>query len=68
MRTFHTGGIFSSEIAKTILAPNDGIIKYKSKKGGRKINTKYKEKVFFTTEEKEIRIYHFMLLSLHYRL
>lgn len=57
MRTFHTGGIFSSEIAKTILAPNDGIIKYKSKKGGRRINTKYKEKVFFTTEEKEIRIY-----------
>lgn len=57
MRTFHTGGIFSSETAKTILAPSQGIIKYTTKKGGKKINTKYKEKVFFTTEKKEIKIY-----------
>lgn len=57
MRTFHTGGIFSSEIAKMILAPSDGTIKYNSKKGGKKINTKYKEKVFFTTQDKKINIY-----------
>jgi hypothetical protein len=57
MRTFHTGGIFSSEIAKMILAPSDGIIKYNSKTGGKKINTKYKEKVFFTKQEKEISIH-----------
>jgi hypothetical protein len=57
MRTFHTGGIFSSETAKMILAPTEGIINYNTKNGGKKINTKYKEKVFFTTTEKEIKIY-----------
>ena len=36
MRTFHTGGIFSSEIAQMILAPSEGIIKYNSKKAGKK--------------------------------
>jgi DNA-directed RNA polymerase subunit beta' len=54
MRTFHTGGIFSGQSEKTIRVPYNGILKYDSKKGGRKIKTKYGEKAFFTTEEKKI--------------
>lgn len=56
MRTFHTGGIFSSEAEKNIISPTVGTIKYNNKEGGKKIYTKYKEKVFFTLKEKKIKI------------
>lgn len=57
MRTFHTGGIFSGKIEKTILSPIEGNIYYNSFKNGKRINTKYKEKVFITTKKKKIIIY-----------
>lgn len=57
MRTFHTGGIFSGKVAQTIISPVEGTIYYNSIKGGKKINTKYKEKAFVTTENKKITIY-----------
>lgn len=57
MRTFHTGGIFSGEVAETIQAPIEGTIYYDAKKLGKKIITKYNEKAFLTLNEKEIAIY-----------
>nr|YP_009503401.1 RNA polymerase beta'' subunit [Euglena clara]AXA45457.1 RNA polymerase beta'' subunit [Euglena clara] len=56
MRTFHTGGIFSGEVAKTILAPHKGSIYYNSDKKGKKIFTKYKEKAFLTFCKKKVTI------------
>lgn len=56
MRTFHTGGVFSGEIKETIKSPHEGKIFYNSDKGGKKIETKYGEKVFFTLKEKRIII------------
>ena len=57
MRTFHTGGIFSGEVAQTIQSPAEGIIKYNEKALGKKIVTKYNEKAFLTLEKKEVIIY-----------
>lgn len=54
MRTFHTGGVFAGETEKVIKAPHNGTIQYKTIEGGRKIKTKYGEKAYFTTEEKEL--------------
>ena len=54
MRTFHTGGVFSGEIAETITSPEEGIINYDSKKNGKKITTVFGEKAFFTFKEKLI--------------
>ena len=56
MRTFHTGGVFSSEVEETVTAPHNGILNYKTEKGGKIIKTKYGEKAFLTEEEKIIRI------------
>lgn len=56
MRTFHTGGIFSSEVAQTILAPQNGVVIYNSKTGGKKVVTKFNEEVFFTTQAKSLLI------------
>lgn len=56
MRTFHTGGVFSTEAQKTIKSPCSGIISYNSRKGGKKIKTNYGEKAFFTTTEKYLKI------------
>lgn len=56
MRTFHTGGIFSSKVKQTILAPHEGIIKYNSELGGKKIITKYNENAYFTLYEKKIKL------------
>jgi len=57
MRTFHTGGVFTGEVAESILAPHGGIIDYNIKSEGKKIYTKYKEKAFFTIKEKKIILY-----------
>lgn len=53
MRTFHTGGVFSGEVAQNILAPKKGTIKYNNS-GGKNIITKYKENGFLTLKEKKI--------------
>nr|YP_007317178.1 beta'' subunit of RNA polymerase [Monomorphina aenigmatica]AFZ88780.1 beta'' subunit of RNA polymerase [Monomorphina aenigmatica] len=56
MRTFHTGGIFAGEVAQTINSPHNGIINYESNSGGKKIETKFKEKAFLTLNDKKITI------------
>lgn len=57
MRTFHTGGVFSGEVAQSILSPINGTINYETKTGGKKIYTKFKEKAFFTLKKKKITIH-----------
>lgn len=54
MRTFHTGGIFSSESAQTVLSKYNGKIYYNTKEGIKIIKTKYKEKLFLTLKEKKL--------------
>jgi DNA-directed RNA polymerase subunit beta' len=54
MRTFHTGGIFTSKINQIINATHKGKIFYNTKKGGKIIETKFKEKAFFTLQSKKI--------------
>lgn len=56
MRTFHTGGIFSSEAENNIVSPTNGIINYEFKKGIKKILTKYREKAFLLLKPKKIKI------------
>ncbi len=56
MRTFHTGGIFSGQTLKNLTSPVKGNIIYDTNVGGKKIKTKYNEKVFYTTKEKILNI------------
>jgi DNA-directed RNA polymerase beta' subunit len=58
MRTFHTGGVFSSsrKLKETISSPYTGIVNYNVKEGGKKLKTKYGENIFFTLIEKKIII------------
>jgi DNA-directed RNA polymerase subunit beta' len=58
MRTFHTGGVYSSsrKIKETICSPSQGIINYNVKRYGKKLKTKYGENIFFTLKEKRIVI------------
>lgn len=58
MRTFHTGGVYSSsrKIKETICSPSQGRINYNVKRNGKKLKTKYGENIFFTLKEKRIVI------------
>nr|YP_010700255.1 RNA polymerase subunit beta' [Euglena deses]WCH63399.1 RNA polymerase subunit beta' [Euglena deses] len=56
MRTFHTGGIFSGEITKTIISPHKGKVIYKLIKTDKKIKNKYNEKVILTSKKKNLKI------------
>lgn len=55
MRTFHTGGIFKTEIKKVIQTPIKGIIKYTTK-NLKKIITKQGDKAFLIKKEKNFYI------------
>lgn len=57
MRTFHTGGIFSSKVGEAILAPHAGTIIYALDKDDEKFVTKFYEKTCFTLNEKNIKIF-----------
>jgi DNA-directed RNA polymerase subunit beta' len=57
MRTFHTGGVFTGEVKKSITAPYNGRIFYKNLEDGKKVYTKYQEKAFLTLKEKKLIIY-----------
>lgn len=56
MRTFHTGGIFNTEAAETVISNQNGTIYYNTEKGGKVFKTKYKEKFFLTLRTKKIII------------
>nr|YP_009541103.1 RNA polymerase beta'' subunit [Lepocinclis steinii]AYQ93595.1 RNA polymerase beta'' subunit [Lepocinclis steinii] len=56
MRTFHTGGIFTSKTNKVISSPHEGKIIYDYKEGGKKIRNKFNENIFITLKEKDIFI------------
>nr|YP_009032767.1 RNA polymerase beta'' subunit [Euglenaformis proxima]AGL12033.1 RNA polymerase beta'' subunit [Euglenaformis proxima] len=57
MRTFHTGGVFSEENSRIILAPFSGVVWYDLSFGGKKVQTNYNEKIFLTLVDKLIILY-----------
>ena len=56
MRTFHTGGIFTSEIASIINAPHKGKILFNFDKETRKIKNKHQQVILFLEKNKNIYI------------
>ena len=58
MRTFHTGGIFSTELEAKIFAPQEGYIGFsKTRPKGKKIRTFHGQTAFFTFEAIQLKIY-----------
>ena len=56
MRTFHTGGIFSTDIEAKIFAPHEGILSFSTKVRGRKVRTFHGQTAFFTFEPVQLKI------------
>jgi hypothetical protein len=56
MRTFHTGGIFSTDIEAKIFAPHEGFVSFSKKVKGRKVRTFHGETAFFTFEPIQLKI------------
>ena len=56
MRTFHTGGIFSTDIDDKIFAPHNGIVSFSKKAKGRKVRTFHGQTAFFTFEPIQLKI------------
>jgi hypothetical protein len=56
MRTFHTGGIFSTDIDAKIFAPHDGVVSFSMRGRGRKVRTFHGETAFFTFEPLQLKI------------
>jgi hypothetical protein len=56
MRTFHTGGIFSTDIDAKIFAPHNGVVSFSMKARGRKVRTFHGETAFFTFEPIQLKI------------
>lgn len=56
MRTFHTGGIFTSKSNMIITSPHNGKLIYNEKTKGKKIKNKFNEQIFFLLEEKNVFI------------
>ena len=56
MRTFHTGGIFSTDIDAKIFAPHNGFVSFSKKAKGRKIRTFHGQTAFFTFESLQLKI------------
>ena len=58
MRTFHTGGVFSGEVAERVYAPHTGIISYDISNSvqKRKTRTIFGQEVLFFTEEIKVVI------------
>ena len=46
MRTFHTGGVFTGEVAEQQRAPYDGVVKYSKKLKVRPMRTRHGEDAF----------------------
>lgn len=58
MRTFHTGGVFTGNVAQQIRSPMDGTISYSELNDGsiRSIRTRHGENAFITEKEIELTI------------
>ena len=57
MRTFHTGGVFASDVADRVYSPHTGILQYNTNDEVRKTRTTYGQEAIYFTEEKELTIY-----------
>lgn len=56
MRTFHTGGVFTGELAQKIYSPVDGIIKYPSSMNYRNVRNRHGDTTFFVQKDCTISI------------
>jgi hypothetical protein len=56
MRTFHTGGIFSTDVEDKIFAPQDGVISFQNFPRGCKVRSVHGETGFFSCEPLILRI------------
>lgn len=54
MRTFHTGGIFSGTAAELIRISHSGLLYYNNKSGGKILQSKGSDKIFFTLKPKRM--------------
>nr|YP_009313090.1 RNA polymerase beta-subunit [Dermonema virens]SCW21344.1 RNA polymerase beta-subunit [Dermonema virens] len=54
MRTFHTGGVFTGELAQLIYASYDGLLDYRIANKSKPIRTRHGEPAFLLTEDCEI--------------
>lgn len=65
MRTFHTGGIFSTDIDAKIFAPHDGFISFSKKVKGKKVRTFHGQTAFFIFEPLQVRISKSLISDAH---
>nr|YP_009314729.1 RNA polymerase beta-subunit [Neoizziella asiatica]SCW23184.1 RNA polymerase beta-subunit [Neoizziella asiatica] len=56
MRTFHTGGVFTGELAQQILAPKTGILEYNLEGKYTTIRTRHGEPAFLITHDSHINL------------
>ena len=54
MRTFHTGGVFATDVAERVYAPHDGEIFYDMSGNPKKIRTVYGQEAIFFSDQKRI--------------
>ena len=57
MRTFHTGGIFSSELNQTVNCPHSGKLEFQLNSIDKIVKNKYGENCILTSKPKTIKIY-----------
>ena len=56
MRTFHTGGVFSGEVAEKVYAPHSGILFYEGENNAKKVRTMFGQEALYFEEEKTVQI------------
>nr|YP_009314935.1 RNA polymerase beta-subunit [Scinaia undulata]SCW23390.1 RNA polymerase beta-subunit [Scinaia undulata] len=57
MRTFHTGGVFTGELAQNIYAPIDGILEYQSLDTLNSIRTRHGDRAFLAEDETKVMLH-----------
>ena len=56
MRTFHTGGVFSGEVAERVYAPHSGILSYEGEQNAKKMRTVFGQEALFFDNKVEVTI------------
>jgi hypothetical protein len=56
MRTFHTGGVFSGEVAERVYAPHSGTLWYEAEDTAKKTKTVFGQEALYFSEKVEVRI------------
>ena len=56
MRTFHTGGVFSGEVAQRVYAPHSGTLYYEAEQNAQKMKTVFGQEALYFNKEVEVKI------------